>query len=121
MGQIIAPRADGEGSLGTVALHWGDVRTDKINGATIPSDAAATTSAAGLVELATEAEVQAGEDAARAVTSAGLKAYTEWRPSGMKNLLINGNFDIWQSGNGPFLTPSGAAIVFLADRWGGVF
>ena len=30
--QIIAPRADGEGSLGTATLRWGDVRAEKING-----------------------------------------------------------------------------------------
>jgi len=52
VGQIIAPRADGEGSLGTATLHWGDVRTDKINGASIAEGGTATTSAAGLMSAA---------------------------------------------------------------------
>lgn len=79
----------------------------------------ATTSAAGLVELATEAEVQTGTDTTRVVTPAALKAYTEWRPSGFKNLLINGNASrlINQRGiqNGDVFTPGGWRYTF--DQW----
>ncbi len=105
------------GTLGKSDNKWEDIHVDKINGVSIAESGTSTTSAAGLVELATDAEVQAGDDATRAVTSAGLKTYTEWRPSGMKNLIINGNFDIWQRGDGPFTSQSGNWTPH-ADRWG---
>jgi hypothetical protein len=50
--------------------------------------ASATTTAAGLIELATTTETTTGTDAVRAVTPAGLKAVTDTL---MANLLVAGN------------------------------
>jgi len=55
---------------------------------------AASESVAGLAELATQAETDAGTDDARIVTPLKLKRYTGLR--GMKNLLINGGMMIGQ-------------------------
>ncbi len=82
----------------------------KISDATIPSDATATTSAAGLVELATDAEFDTGTDTARYASVAQVRQMR----TGFKNLLINGNFDIWQRGTAFGPDTWG---VYSADRW----
>lgn len=69
--------------------------------------------------LADNAATQTGTSTTSAVTPASLKAYTEWRPSGMKNLLINGNASrlINQRGiqNGDVFTHVGWRYTF--DQW----
>ena len=60
---------------------------------------AASESVAGLAELATQAEVDAGTDDARIVTPKKLADYAEHR--GMKNLLINGCMRVCQRGSQP--------------------
>ena len=107
------------GTLGKSDNKWEDIHVDKINGVSIAESGTSTTSAAGLVELATDAEVQTGTDTERSITPASLKAYTEWRPSGFKNLIINGNASrlINQRGiqNGDVFTPGGWRYTF--DLW----
>ena len=69
----IVPRANEEGSLGTAAKKWNEVHAktvyaDSLN-YTIPD---ASDTVKGIVELATDAEVNTGIDTDRAVTPAGL-------------------------------------------------
>jgi len=69
-----------------LAVHTGATLAElnaMITDATIPSDAAATTEAAGLVELATNEEAVAGTDTARAVTPAGVAAAVSAATSGL--------------------------------------
>ena len=66
-------------------------------GALAASDlTAASESAAGIAELATHAEVNAGTDDARIVTPKKLASYVEHRGSGMKNIIINGGMRVAQ-------------------------
>jgi len=73
---------------------------------------AATTSAAGKVELATNAECITGTDTARAVTPDGLTDVLDGRTKA-KNAIINGAFDVWQRGT----TFAAASNIFTADRF----
>ena len=52
---------------------------------------AATTSATGVVELATDVEAAAGVDTTRAVTPSGLTAFAAANPSGAEILLLEGS------------------------------
>ena len=72
---------------------------------------AASESVAGLAELATQAEVDAGTDDARIVTPKKLADYAEHR--GMKNLLINGCMRVCQRGSQPLDTQTRYGL----DRW----
>lgn len=91
---------------------------------TIASTDAATTSAAGLVELATDAETQAGTDGERAVTAAGLKSAVPFKAAGVVSLYVNSGaaFGSWGAGSdsnagtkvAPFAT-IGAALLTLPD------
>lgn len=72
---------------------------------------AASESVAGLAELATQAEVDAGTDDARIVTPKKLADYAEHR--GMKNLLINGCMRVCQRGSQPL----DAQTRYGLDRW----
>lgn len=77
---------------------------------------AATDTAAGKVELATDAETITGTDAARAVTPAGAAAAYHPLVNAFDtgNVLINGEFRIWQRGT----SLSGIADdAYTADRW----
>ena len=71
----------------------------------------ATESVAGLAELATQAEVDAGTDDARIVTPKKLADYAEHR--GMKNLLINGCMRVCQRGSQPLDVQTRYGL----DRW----
>lgn len=75
---------------------------------------AATESIAGLIELATAAEAQAGTDATRAVTPNGLAAYAG--AMSFRNKLFNAAFTVNQRGYA-----SGAATTnadqYTLDRW----
>jgi hypothetical protein len=72
---------------------------------------AASESVAGLAELATQAEVDAGTDDARIVTPKKLADYAEHR--GMKNLLINGCMRVCQRGSQPLDVQTRYGL----DRW----
>lgn len=80
---------------------------------TIASTDAATTSAAGLVELATDAEFDTGTDTAR---YASVKQIRSRVPLGFKNLLINGAFNIKQRPYASGEATTGANQYTL-DRW----
>ncbi len=81
-------------------------------GALAASDlTAASESVAGLAELATQAEVDAGTDDARIVTPKKLADYAEHR--GMKNLLINGCMRVCQRGSQPLDVQTRYGL----DRW----
>ena len=68
MGRALLP-PEGGGSIGLPADKWGDVRTDKINGASIAESGVATTSAAGLMSSADKAKLDGLELAALTITS----------------------------------------------------
>ena len=72
---------------------------------------AASESVAGLAELATQAETDAGTDDARIVTPKKLADYAEHR--GMKNLLINGCMRVCQRGSQPLDVQTRYGL----DRW----
>lgn len=71
---------------------------------------AATETQTGVVERATQAEVDAGTDTGRVLTPATHAAHAgHYTP----NLLINGDFQVWQRGTS-FVS---AGNVYAADRW----
>ncbi|GEM_PF-2539021 len=75
---------------------------------------AASESVAGLAELATQAETDAGTDDARIVTPAKLYATPGiYR----KNAIINGNMLVWQRGTSFSVSPSTG--IYTVDRWMG--
>ena len=75
---------------------------------------AASETASGVIELATQAEVDAGTDAVRAVTPATLTSFSGLGGGGSaKNLLINGDFSVWQRGTAAVTVNN----TFYADRW----
>ena len=110
-----------------------------------PTPPDATESAKGIVELATAAETTAGTDATRAVHPAGLKVELDklklWDRTGTtispatagdtiqgqlvptngslgsRNVLVNGEFLIWQRGTADY-SAAGLTIFYgSADRW----
>jgi hypothetical protein len=111
----IVPRANGEGSLGTSEKKWGSVYAgdatfsgtvtlvtpEATDDSTKPATTAyvknqvASDTVAGMVELATPAEVLAGEDDERAVTPAGFKAALAdcLQPSMTGSATLNGTTD----------------------------
>ncbi len=72
---------------------------------------AASESVAGLAELATQAEVDAGTDDARIVTP---KKLLDTPMIYRKNVVINGDMLVWQRGTTFAAVPDGA---YTADRW----
>lgn len=113
------PTLDNDGdALLTGALYFNSTANNMraYNGATwdvIDAYVTATATTEGIIELATQAEVDAGTDTSRAVTpatlasAAGLGAVTA-----DENAIINGGFDIWQRGSS--FTNAGG---WTADRW----
>ena len=81
-------RADWQAAIAAITTAGGTVNTD--SGTPYdPTADRATTTQAGIVELATAAETLAGTDAERAVTPAGLAA-TKGNPGGFAELDANG-------------------------------
>jgi hypothetical protein len=83
---------------------------DSLVGATYLPDA--STTAEGIVEIATQAEVDTGTDTVRVVTPETLTAYTGINRF---NLVINGDFSINQRGG----TRTPGVGVYGYDRWQG--
>jgi len=74
---------------------------------------AATTDAAGKVELATDAEATAGSDTERAITPANINAVLDARTRN-RNVIINGAMEIAQRGTS---FASVASASYCLDRW----
>lgn len=79
---------------------------------------AASESAAGLGEIATQAEVDAGTDDARYVTPAKLAAWAPARRTPFRNRIINGDVRLDQRKNGGTTSISGGN-AYGPDRWRG--
>lgn len=73
----------------------------------------ATADNPGEVEIATQAEVDAGTAQDKIITPETLERSEAVRRN-KRNLLINGNMDFWQRGTSGATTSSGR---YLADRW----
>ncbi len=101
----------GSPSSGQILVYDG-ATNQWVNDDTSASVSSATESAEGIAELATEAETLAGTDTSRIVTPANVAAVVDDLGLG-KNLIINGNFDIWQRGT----SITEVYDAYTADRW----
>lgn len=88
----------------------------KISGKTIASTDAATTSAAGLVELATDLETQTGTDTELVVTPASLKSAVPFKTVAAMNLYVNSGaaFGSWGAGSDSNAGTQAAPLVTIA-------
>jgi len=75
-------------------------------------DVAASSTVSGVVELATDAEAQAGTDTGRVVTPANLASVLNMRTRN-KNVVINGAMNIWQRGT----SFAACGNIYTADRF----
>lgn len=133
----IVPRTTEEGQIGTTAKKWLKGYFKDLYMGSTPAKcsveghthSAATTSAAGFVELATDAETQAGTDTTRSVTPASLKSAVPFKTTASRNLYVNsgaayGSYGAGSDSNAgtqaaPFAT-IGAAMAALPDFLAGL-
>lgn len=92
--QIEVGDSVGGGPLGVANLQAQDLanRTKWLKDNKVDITAVASTTAKGVVELATEDEVKAGTDTDRAITPAGFKAaFGEFYPTGLESTYVDEN------------------------------
>jgi hypothetical protein len=96
----------------------GDLTANNLSGTNTGDEVAASESTAGVVELATTAEAEAGTDTVRAVTPAGAAAAIAAlavSPAN-PNLIINGNMALAQRGTS-FASPSSGSYTLDRFYW----
>jgi hypothetical protein len=104
-----------DGTVDTADLKDGSVTNAKLAGAVVglTNLTALTTKGDVLVFDTAHNRLGVGSDGQRFVADSAQAAGVRWATvyTGVKNLLVNGNFDLWQRGT------SGSPGVYIADRW----